>query len=1010
MPEVTDPNILGKLNGVQAQPLQGGGMIITDTTVAKREARAEAEERRAEKAAARAAQSEARQQAEFEGTGGKPTEAQQKTATLLARVIGGFENIKMVRERNPEAQAAGLGETIASGVFGEGLISRKVAGADRRIINDAQRDIVDALLTMSTGAAYTAEQIEAQRLAYFPQYNDTPEEIALKNQNLERLIQAAKVSAGPQWDEVEAAMGPLLPQRASALAPTGAGPATEISGTSETFLTPEDMQLQGELTQAYQAGATLEQLQAISAKYNRNFPIGSQQELDAARAQGRSVQVQPSGQRTAAMQAIGAAADTPIGAGVIGASNAILSGALDELAPLIGGDPATVQAAKEYLREKYPVSSFAGEVAGTAGQLAAGGAAMRGLGMGARGLAGLEVAQGAAYGAGESNENRLLGAAIGGGGAVVGQQIAGQITRRLATPEAQAVVERVAQETGETPQAVEQALTEALDSAAGANLAQPVTEEAATEFGALAQKAVGRGRAAQKAKEQLAVVAAINPEAKAAAERLGVELPLDVLSDDVRLMTTTGLARSQIGSDAQATWGQAVSNAIERSDETLAEIGATRDLAQVSDDVRARLERDIGDLETQAATLRREVDDAINVQDRVDATNLQAALAETINDLGGIAEAKQAFTAEEKKLLAMLGEGEQAKRPTYARLNQIRDQIGRALNKGQGPWVDAPTALLKKYYGALAKDQLAYIESVGGQELANKMRGSNDLFTQMFRSRETMQSVFGQKLEKDIGGLINRTITGASKGDAQNLRTLMKAVPEDMQPRVLLSGLMSQAERASAQGGFSFNNYAKLYRGIRQNSPIYAEIVRTIGPERAQILQDLYVISNRMAQAEAKIIRTGASNQPILNALKAESLMAKTVDAGARIGGRTVGAVAGSAVGGPLGAFGGQELGATLADGLTKGGKSNLEKLHTLIASEGFRDLTEKVASGEITDKAINRVANDGPFRRFAATVLGIKDPQGRKNWLMQAIEAAPAVGSVQATTEEQPTSTIEVR
>lgn len=814
------------------------------------------------------------------------------------------------------------------------------------------------------------------------------------------------------WDEVKNRLQRIAgeeEQRASPLTPTGESAGTEVGAAGAASLTPEDMQLQAELSQAYQAGASLEELQAISAKYNRPFPIGSQQELDAARKAGRSIRVEPSGQRSQAVQAIGAAADTPVGAAFVGASNAILSGALDELAPIIGGDPATVQAAKEFLREKYPVSSVAGEIAGQAGMLAAGGGALKGAGFGARALAGAEVAQGAAYGAGESNENRLLGAGMGAGGAVVGQQIAGQLTRRLATPEAQAVVERVAQETGTPPKAVEQALQEALDNAAGVQLAQPVAEEAATEFGALAQKAVGSGRAARKAKEQLAVVAAINPEAKAAAERLGVELPLDVLSDDVRLLTTTGLARSQIGSDAQATWGQAVSGAIQRSDETLAEIGATRDLAQVSDDVRARLERDIADLETQGDALRREVDDAINPSDRVEPQALRAVFSELLPTLGTMKEAKEVLSAPEKKLLAALGD-DLDKTPTYGYLNRLREDIGLALNKRKGPWADVNDKALNKYYGALAQDRLAYVESIGDKALADKMRGSNDLFHQMFKSRETMQSVFGQKLERDIGGLINRTITSAAKGDAQNLRTLMKAVPEDMQPRVLLSGLMSQAERSSAGGGFSFNNYAKMYRGLRQNSPIYAEIARTIGPEKAQILQDLYVISNRMATAEAKIVRTGASNQPILNALKAESLLGNIAKGTAQAGARVGGGMAGGAVAGPLGAVAGQEAGGRIADALVGAGKNNLEKMHALISSEGFRELTDKVAAGEITDKAVNRVANDGPFRKFAATVLGIKDPEGRKSWIMQALQASLAVGAVQGTTTEQPDSMIEVR
>lgn len=792
-------------------------------------------------------------------------------------------------------------------------------------------------------------------------------------------------------------------------APPPADPNKVVSGTGN-FLSDKDKELQALLTDQFTKGATLETLQGIAQEYGQRVDVGTQAELDALREKGAGIVVDPTGQRSKVEALIGAAADSPGGAYAVGAANALTLGAMDELAPLIGIDADTAQAAKEMLRERYPVSSFAGEVAGQGMQLAAGGAGVRALGGGAPALAGTEIAQSAAYGAGESNDNRVLGAAMGAGAAVVGQRIGSAIASRFNAPEAKAALDRLAAETGAPPEAVQQAILDAADRVPGA--ARPtaaVTPEAATQFGEVARAAVGRGSKARTAKEQLAIAAKINPEAKAAAERLGIEVPLDVISDDARLLTTTGLARSQIGSTAQGEWGATVRNAIERSDATLAEIGASRDLAQLSDDVRARLTAETDGLESSANMLRSEVNDAINVRDAVKASNLCSELGNAIEDLGGIAEAKQAFSPEEKKLLAMLGEGADAKLPTYARLNQLRDQIGRAIYKNEGPWVDAPTATLKRYYGALAKDQLDYVESVGGKELADKMRGSNELYTRMFQGRETMQSVFGKQLERDIGGLVTRAVLGATKGDARDLRLLLNAVPDDLKARTLLSGIMAKADRNSAGGGFSFTEYAKLYRGMRQNEPIYQEVAKTAGPDATRIMQDLYVLSSRMAAAEGKIVRTGASNQPILNALKAETLTARTMEATKRVGARTMGAMAGGAVGGFPGAAAGQEVASALQSALTQGGKSNIDKLHTLLSSEGFRDLVEKVGTGEGVDRAINRVANDGPFRRFARSVLSLKNPDDRKSWLMRAIEVSPTVVGVEAGTTEQP-AMIEVR
>ena len=61
------------------------------------------------------------------------------------------------------------------------------------------------------------------------------------------------------------------------------------------YYTPEDRELLSKMRAAYKAGATLEQLQGISAEYGRQFPIPTQEALDRARQEGRDVMVAPSG-------------------------------------------------------------------------------------------------------------------------------------------------------------------------------------------------------------------------------------------------------------------------------------------------------------------------------------------------------------------------------------------------------------------------------------------------------------------------------------------------------------------------------------------------------------------------------------------------------------------------------------------------------------------------------------------------------------------------------------------
>lgn len=931
---------------------------------------------------------------------------------------------------------------------------------------------------------------------------------------------------------------------------TRAGATEREAAAGEAFLTERDKELQAKLSQAYASGATLAELQALAQQYGQTIPIASQEELDAARAQGRGIVVTPTGREGSDPEyqaKVAAAADSfeqRLGeTGMLELAKEGITFGLSGEASGIGqaiGEALTgdLNVAENYAfgrdvqdellrraRERTGMAGTAAEIIGGGGgvRLAGNAAFQAGRGLAASGQpvtrqaiqgrmvrnaaiegAGMGGLAGFGYGEGleGSATNAAVGLALGGLAGAGGQALmnrAAPATRNApepvaptATPVAPPVMNRLYNEgiggpefkpgdklpayahrnifnkdelqsiiddgfmlppSGRTnkyftmsddplpkpgnregiairvpsekvpfDRAVAARDVELWDNALGAwrplvastrsvtdeLVTPPLTPEVQAEVGEIARQAIGRGKAARDAQAKLAIMAQVDPEARAAAERLGIELPVDVLSNDARLLTVTGLARSQIGSEAQTAWGQTVSQAIQQSDDTLRAIGATRDLGQVSETVRNRLVKDIDNLEADASVLRREVDDAIDVQGRVDAKSLQAQLTKTINDLGGIDEAKQAFSAEEKKLLAMLGEGDVPKQPTYARLNQVRDQVGRALFKNQGPWVDAPTATLKRYYGALADDQIAHIEAVAGKDIADKMRGSNDLYSQMFKARESMKTVYGKSLEKDIGPLIKTAITTGAKGNGEALRKLMSAVPEDLRPQAILSGIFSLAERQSAQRGFSFAEYAKLYSGLRQNSPIYAEIAKTIGKENEVILRDLYSISKRVAMAENKIVRTGASNQPLLNALNAEGLVSKLAAGAVRRGAVTGGtALAGGVAGGPVGAVVGGGIADALQQPASQAGKSNLDKLHSVLASEPFKDLVEKVADGTVKPADVNRTANDKGFRRFATTVLGIKDFDGRRNWLQSAMTAG---ASTQATPEQQPTSTIEVR
>jgi len=103
---------------------------------------------------------------------------------------------------------------LEAGMENVPLLSRAtnlVRSEDRQIVSSAQDDILDALLYLSTGAAYNKEQLAQQKSAYLPSWSDKPATREIKRQRLVQAIEGARVRAGRAWSpELDAAMQQLL--------------------------------------------------------------------------------------------------------------------------------------------------------------------------------------------------------------------------------------------------------------------------------------------------------------------------------------------------------------------------------------------------------------------------------------------------------------------------------------------------------------------------------------------------------------------------------------------------------------------------------------------------------------------------------------------------------------------------------------------------------------------------------------------------------------------------------
>jgi len=125
---------------------------------------------------------------------GAPTEGERKAATLLQRLQGSQNQLTQAllddpTAAGPEAFAAAVGKLSTTG-------ANLLNSEERQRVEAAQLDILDAALTLGTGAAYTREQLEGYRQSYFPIYGDKPKNIKDKQARLQNVIDAANIAAG----------------------------------------------------------------------------------------------------------------------------------------------------------------------------------------------------------------------------------------------------------------------------------------------------------------------------------------------------------------------------------------------------------------------------------------------------------------------------------------------------------------------------------------------------------------------------------------------------------------------------------------------------------------------------------------------------------------------------------------------------------------------------------------------------------------------------------------------
>lgn len=143
-----------------------------------------------------------------------PTESERTAGFLTNRVINSVQQLQAAVGASPTAASPNFAAEAIKFFTGSDYLKNLANPEKRQQVEAAQLEILDAALTLGTGAAYTKEQLENYQKSYFPQLNDKPATIKDKQQRLKSLIDSAMIKSGRAAPAAPSGVAPMFDMNA----------------------------------------------------------------------------------------------------------------------------------------------------------------------------------------------------------------------------------------------------------------------------------------------------------------------------------------------------------------------------------------------------------------------------------------------------------------------------------------------------------------------------------------------------------------------------------------------------------------------------------------------------------------------------------------------------------------------------------------------------------------------------------------------------------------------------
>lgn len=198
------------------------------------------------------------------------------------------------------------------------------------------------------------------------------------------------------------------------------------------------------------------------------------------------------------------------------------------------------------------------------------------------------------------------------------------------------------------------------------------------------------------------------------------------------------------------------------------------------------------------------------------------------------------------------------KKPTISQINDIRKQLGEFLSGEKGVFSNATRGEVENFYGLLSDDYNAALSQF--PELKDVKDAAFTLTKSRKAHEENVVKLFGDELSQSLSGQVSRAIGATAKGDADKIKSILSAVPEEYKANIVATGIQNAI---SKQGKFDMAAFTKWYNSLKGQKTAYNALFDELPADAKYQFDNLNILSENIQNATKQTSKVGDIKQEI---------------------------------------------------------------------------------------------------------------------------------------------------